>query len=48
MTEPGVAFDEPGLFAGPLLPTTGCCVWLRQDQEALDAKIGPEDHALAP
>ena len=42
MTEPGIAFDEPGLFAGPLLLTTGCRVWLEQNQEALDGKTEPE------
>ena len=42
MTEPGIAFDEPGLFAGPLLLTTGCRVWLQQNQEALDGKTEPE------
>lgn len=41
MTQPGVNFDAPGLFAGPLLLTTGCRVWLQQNQEALDAI--PED-----
>lgn len=42
MTEPGVSFDGPGLFAGPLLLTTGCRVWLQHNTEVLDAGTEPE------